>query len=429
MKKTIVAIFVLLSLFTPIKAQNFNDYFADKACRVDFQLCGNKDITNAYLSKIKEEPHWGGRRARLDDNLNLGQYRFQVLDSASNRLLYSDDFSSLYFEWQTTAEAEKLTKCFEQTLQFPYPLKTVVVKIERRLGFQDWETLLSINLNPHDKLIEKTQLNNVLVREIYKTKSTDKAVDIAIIAEGYTEAEQDKFFADAKRIADQLLSHQPFTKHGDKININAVGAVSEESGISMPQNIEWKNTALGAHFYTFYEPRYLTTPNIYKLHDLAAHVAYDAIIILANTTNYGGGGIYNFYAVASADSKKAQREVLVHEFGHSFAGLGDEYFKEIPDVLDDMYDLAKEPWEPNITTLVNFDMKWKNDLPTDTEIPTPINEQSKKQTIGVFEGAGYMTKGMYRPAYNCRMRTNEAESFCTVCEKSIERMILHLTED
>lgn len=412
----------------PVQSQKFENYFADKACRADFQLCGNKSTTKAYLVNIKEEPHWGGRRSRLSIDLNLGQYRFQIVDSASNELLYTDGFSTLYFEWQTTDEAARLEKCFEQTIQFPYPLNSAIVKIEKRLDFEAWESLLTFNLYPADKMIKKTKPQKTQVKEIFKNKSTDKAIDIAIIAEGYTAAEQDKFMADAERIAKQLTSHEPFTKHKNKINIYAVGAISEESGISMPQNDDWKNTAAGSHFYTFYSPRYLTTPDVFKLHDLAATVPYDAIMILANTSTYGGGGIYNFYAVASADSEKAQREVVVHEFGHSFGGLGDEYYKEIPDVLDDMYDITKEPWEPNITSLVNFDKKWKKDLCLGTNTPTPVNEQSKKQEIGVFEGAGYMTKGMYRPAYNCRMRTNEAESFCTVCEKSIENVIFHLTE-
>jgi hypothetical protein len=162
------------------------------------------------------------------------------------------------------------------------------------------------------------------------------------------------------------------------------------------------------------------------MHDIAANVPYDAILILANTENYGGGGIYNFYAVASADSKRAQREVVVHEFGHSFAGLGDEYFYET-DALDGMYDITQEPWEPNITSLVKFDRKWKKDLDPTTAIPTPLNEETKKLDIGVFEGAGYLSKGMYRPAYDCRMRTNDAESFCPVCEKAVERVILFLT--
>jgi hypothetical protein len=167
---------------------------------------------------------------------------------------------------------------------------------------------------------------------------------------------------------------------------------------------------------------------MFSIRNYAALVPYDAIYILANTSTYGGGGIYNFYALASADSKRAKSEVIVHEFGHSFAGLADEYYRESADVLDDMYDIKKEPWEPNITSLVRFDTKWKNDLPKNAQIPTAVTVESKKLPIGVFEGGGYLTKGMYRPAYDCRMRTNAAPAFCPVCEKAVERMILFLTE-
>jgi hypothetical protein len=165
---------------------------------------------------------------------------------------------------------------------------------------------------------------------------------------------------------------------------------------------------------------------MFRIRDYAALVPYDAIYILTNTPIYGGGGIYNFYALASADSKRAKKEVVVHEFGHSFAGLGDEYFREGADVLDGLYNLKNEPWEPNISTLIQFDKKWKNQLPEGTKIPTEINKDNKIN-IGVFEGGGYLTKGMYRPHFDCRMRTNTAADFCSVCKQSIEKVILFLT--
>jgi hypothetical protein len=364
----------------------------------------------------------------LDQTLNLGEYRFQVTDSVSGKLLYTDGFSSLFYEWQTTDESKVITKSFEQSIQFPYPKNAVTVKIEKRSGFDTWETLIQFAISPNDKLIQRSNPISVATKEILKSATPDKAVDIAIVAEGYTADLQEKFFADAQKLADNLFTHEPFIRHKSKINIYAIAAISVDSGISKPHENNWKNTAVGAHFYTFYEPRYLTSPNMFAIRNYAALVPYDAIYILANTSTYGGGGIYNFYALASADSKRAKSEVIVHEFGHSFAGLGDEYFKDKPDVLDDMYSLKVEPWEPNLTSLVNFDVKWKNDLPKGTPIPTPVTDETKKLAIGVFEGGGYLTKGMYRPAYDCRMRTNSAKAFCPVCEKAIERMILYLTE-
>jgi hypothetical protein len=166
--------------------------------------------------------------------------------------------------------------------------------------------------------------------------------------------------------------------------------------------------------------------NTFKVRDLAALVPYDAIYILANTSVYGGGGIYNLYAMTAADNKLST-QVTVHEFGHSFAGLADEYFYDKKDALDDMYDIKIEPWEPNITSLVQFDRKWKDQLPAGTVIPTPVNDTTKTK-IGVFEGGGYLSKGMYRPFFDCRMRTNKAPEFCPVCRQAVERRILFLTE-
>lgn len=424
-------IFISISLFFIVftaRSVEYKTYFENSACRVDFHFAGTSKTTTAFIDKIRQEPLWGGRRVHLDESLNLGEYRFQVTDSASGKLIYTDGFSSLYFEWQTTDEAKRMPKSFEQSIQFPFPRKAVVLSIQKRLDYDKWESLLTVSFSPTDKLIARNKPVQAPVKQICSSLTPEKAVDIAIIAEGYRAADSTKFFADAQKLADNLFTHQPFLRYKSRINVYAIAAASVDSGISKPQDNNWKNTAVGAHFYTFYEPRYLTSPNMFSIRNYAALVPYDAIYILANTTTYGGGGIYNFYALAASDSKRAKSEVIVHEFGHSFAGLADEYFRESADVLDDMYDIKKEPWEPNITSLVRFDLKWKNDLPKGATIPTIVTEESKKQPIGVFEGGGYLVKGMYRPAYDCRMRTNAAPAFCPVCEKAVERMILYLTE-
>ena len=422
--KTIFLICVLFSLSA--MTQNYSAYFTDKACRVDFHFCGNASETAVYLDKIKQEPYWGGRHSNLSEFMNLGDFRFRVLDSLSGRQIYIDGFSALFHEWQTTSEARKVSKSFEQTIQFPFPLNTVNLIIEKRLNYDKWQELYRLPLSPSDKLIQKTVPKNVPVKLITKTANSEKAIDIAVVAEGYTRNEKQKFFNDAQKLANNLLTHEPFTTYKSRINIFAIAAVSVESGISLARESGWKNTAVNSHFYTFYEPRYLTTENSFNLRDLAALVPYDAIYVLANTSTYGGGGIYNFYALTAADNKLAT-QVTVHEFGHSFAGLADEYFYD-KDVLDATYDIQKEPWEPNITSLVQFDKKWKNDLLPGTHFPTPQND-SIKTRIGAFEGGGYLTKGMYRPCYDCRMRTNKAPEFCPVCKKAIERMILYLTEE
>lgn len=425
MSKSTSQLILFLVFCSSVFSQQYSGYFTDKACRVDFNLCGNSTQTNVYLVKIKQEPFWGGRRSHLSNDLNLGDFRFRLLDSISGKQIYIDGFCALFHEWQSTPEAKLASKSFEQTIQFPFPKNTVTLVIEKRLDLDHWQELLSYKLVPTDKLIQQTKPKVVPVKTITKSVSSEKAIDIAVIAEGYTAKEQQKFYKDAQQLAENLLTHEPFTKYKDRINIYAIAAPSEDSGITVPQADNWKNTAVGSHFFTFYEKRYLTTPTSFKLRDLAALVPYDAIYVLANTSTYGGGGIYNFYALTAANNDLA-KQVTVHEFGHSFAGLADEYFYE-KDVLDNTYDIKKEPWEPNISSLVQFDRKWKSELPSGTQIPTPINDSTKTK-IGVFEGAGYLIKGMYRPYYDCRMRTNKAPEFCLVCKQAIEKMILFLTE-
>lgn len=426
MSKSAFALFLSFFYCSSFFAQEYKSFFTDKACRVDFHFCGNAHETAVFLDKIKQEPFWGGRHGHLSTDLNLGDFRFRVLDSLTNQQIYIDGFSALFHEWQSTPEALITSKSFEQTIQFPFPQRAVNLIIEKRLDFNKWYELFRYSLSPTDKLIQKSVPKPVPLKIISKMASPENAIDIAVIAEGYTANDRTKFFRDAQKLAENLLTHEPFAKYKNRINVYAIAAPSEQSGISLQKDSGWKNTAVSSHFYTFYEPRYLTTTNSFDLRDLAALVPYDAIYILANTSTYGGGGIYNFYALTAADNKLAT-QVTVHEFGHSFAGLADEYFYD-KDVLDGTYNTKKEPWEPNITTLVQFENKWKNQITGEMSIPTPGCD-SIKTKIGIFEGGGYLKKGIYRPAYDCRMRTNKAPEFCPVCKEAIERMILFLTDE
>jgi hypothetical protein len=423
-KSNFVLVLFLICSF-PFFGQQYTDFFIDKACRIDFHFCGNATQTSVFLDKVKQEPYWGGRRAHLSSDMNLGDFRFRLLDSISGKQIYINGFSALFHEWQSTPEALIISKSFEQSVQFPFPKKEVTFIIEKRIDLDHWQELFRCIISPADKLIQMTSPTKVPVKIITKTASPENAIDIAVIAEGYSAGEQQKFYEDAQRLAHNLLSYQPFTAYKNRINIYAIAATSVDSGVSMPQKSIWKNTVVGSHFYTFYEPRYLTTTNAFKLYDLAALVPYDAVYVLANTKTYGGGGIYNFYALTAAGNKLAT-QVTVHEFGHSFAGLADEYFYD-KDVLDATYDIKKEPWEPNITSLVQFERKWKSQLKENQPIPSVMADSSKFKT-GVFEGGGYLKHGMYRPSFDCRMRTNKAPAFCPVCQQAIEKMILFLTE-
>lgn len=426
MKKSILLLLGSMFLGSSVFALDFDQYFTQKTCRVDFHFVGDHQNTWMALSQIQQEPFWGGRTSRMNVEAGLGDFRYRVLDSVSNTLIYTDGFSALFHEWQSTPEAKTALKSFEQTIIFPFPHKTVKVFVDKRTNFDSWENIGELLVNPKDKLIRINKAERVPVQPWITQADVSKAIDIAILAEGYSAKEKAKFYKDAERLKKQLLSHEPFKKYASRLNFYAVAAVSEESGISKPHEDSWKKTAMASHYHTFYAPRYLTTMSVFKTRDFAGQVPYDAIYILANSQTYGGGGIYNHYALTSSDGRNSTY-VTVHEFGHSFAGLADEYFREGADVLDGMYTLEKEPWEPNITTMVNFDAKWKKSLPANFTHPTPVADSTAVE-VGLYEGGGYLTKGIFRPSYNCRMRTNIADKFCPVCDKSVEKRILFLTE-
>jgi hypothetical protein len=429
MKKAIVFV-MALSMQILAFGGSFQDFFGSGTCRIDFHLTGDARETKIALAGISREPFWGGPHSVDGRFMNLGDYRFEVTDSLSGKLIYSDGFNALFREWQTTPEALRLYKSFEQTIVFPFPLKTVQVKIQQRKSLDDWDNLTSFYVDPADKLIRLSSPQNIPVKVLKKNQPAENAVDIAIIAEGYTAREKSKFYKDAETLMQNISAHEPFKKHAAKLNFYAIAAASEVSGVSVPHEDKWVNSAVHSNYYTFYSERYLTSSQVFRVRDLAATVPYDAIYILVNTTSYGGGGIYNYYALTAARGRKAA-EVTVHEFGHSFAGLGDEYFYDNTDALDNTYSTDQEPWEPNITTLVNFDRKWKSMLPVSTPFPTPMpaDSISRRSTTltGVYEGAGYKAKGIYRPTPDCRMKTNEAPQFCPVCEKAVEERIKFLT--
>jgi hypothetical protein len=244
-------------------------------------------------------------------------------------------------------------------------------------------------------------------------------IDILFLAEGYREHEMDKFLEDARRSAGYIFSEEPFKSRREFFNVRAVKSVSKDSGTDIPGQGVWKNTLLNSSFYTFGIERYMTTMDFAAVCDVAANAHYDQIYILVNTEKYGGGGMYNLYSISAADNLDS-RAVVIHEFGHAFGGLADEYYNSAV-AYTDFFNLDIEPWNPNLTTLVNFESKWKDQIVKDTPIPTP-REEAFEHTVGVYEGGGYVAKDVYRPMIDCRMHTNDAP-FCPVCESALLKMI------
>jgi hypothetical protein len=419
-------LFILITFPICIFGQaNFNKYFIEKSLRFDFLLGGNSKEVKVYPAQIKQEPYWAGSQKNLIDKFNYGSYRFRVFDLNSDSLIFSKGFSTLFQEWQTTAEAKERNKTFYQAAIFPFPKNRIRLEIDARQWKGNFKTIFKTEIDPKNYFILKETPAPFETVKILNNGVPKNKVDVVILAEGYTEQEMDKFVKDAQRITSYLFNSEPFKSDKKNFNVTAVLTPSIESGTDIPGENSYKNTHFNSSFYTFDISRYLTVSDMKTVYDAAAVVPYDHIYILVNTERYGGGGFYNFVTVCTADNSLT-KEVAVHEFGHGFAGLGDEYYTSAV-AYEDFYNLKVEPWEPNLTTLVNFDLKWKKMVADSIPIPTP-REEKYNNTVGVFEGGGYMEKGIYSPFIDCRMKSNNAKDFCPVCQEAIKKVIRFYSE-
>lgn len=412
-----------------VSAQSFSDYFANKTLRIDYVFAGNAENQIVALDELATSDGWAGRRVNLDRIPVRGNGELKLIDTKSGKTIYRTSFSSLFQEWLVTEEASQTTKSFEATFLVPFPKQEVFAEITLLDNKGEKQTSLRHRIEPEDKLIRNMNGRETAPHEyLLKSGSAEECIDIAIVAEGYAAKDMEIFMRDARTACDEIFRYEPFASHKEKFNVVAVKIESKQSDVSVPQDGIWRQTALNSNFHTFYSPRYLTTNSVHLIHDSLVGIDYEHLIILANTDTYGGGGIYNSYTLTTAHNPQF-KPVVVHEFGHSFGALADEYFYEQADHTENTYDLKYEPWEQNITSLVDFESKWKDMLDKRTSVPTePTDKRKEKYTVGVYEGGGYMTKGMYRPAVVCRMRDNVATQFCPVCQRAIERIIIYNTE-
>lgn len=403
---------------------DYNQHFTGQSMRVDFIFAGNADSENIYLDKIKKEPFWGGTRSQLIDWFDYGEYQLEITDIESGEIIFKRGFCTLFEEWQTTTEAKNMDKSFQQTINFPYPQNPVQLKLYSRSWEGSFDEVYAIEIQPDDYFINPETHNYQYEKLVDNGESWEKA-DLVFLAEGYTAEEMDKFKNDVQRFVSYLFNEEPYKTEAENFNIWIVKSPSKDSGTDIPGKNIYKKTAMNSSFYTFDSERYLTTGDVFKVRDIASVVPYDDICIVVNSEKYGGGGIYNHYAIFTSDHPLSEK-VFIHELGHSFAGLGDEYYTSSTS-YNDFFNLEIEPWQPNLTTLQAFDKKWEPMIDENTPVPTP-RKKAFKQTIGVFEGGGYVSKGMYSPFMDCRMKSNEAESFCPVCQEAIKKMIRFKSE-
>lgn len=411
---------------------------AQRTLRADYIFSGDDKSAEISLDGLCCFDGWAGRNVNTSSVLLRGNGQITMMDALNGEVLWCNSFSTLFQEWQATEEATRVRRSFENVFLLPMPESKALVRVEL-YGFKGEVTAsLEHMVDPSDILIRHLPASGAPCRVLLESGSPKECIDVAIVAEGYTADEAELFYSDAKTAMDEILSYAPFRQYRDRFNFIAVALPSAESGVSVPKDGVWRNTALGSHFSTFYSDRYLTTLRLRTLHDALAGLDYEHIIILANTDTYGGGGIYNSYTLTTAHHP-AFKPVVVHEFGHSFAGLADEYYYD--DQYVEMYYPDAEPWEKNISTLKDFSAKWYNLLPRSLrkKISKPVDAAhmwkeigAGAQTgsyVGIYEGAGYQSKGVYRGFPDCRMHTNTAPIFCPVCQQAIAELIEYNTEE
>ena len=400
----------------------FNHFFLDKTLRIDYIHTGNYNEENFYLLSMSEEPYWSGSIVNLKDTFNLGNNFIEVRDLSTDKLIFSRGFSNLFWEWRLLPEAKNNIRSFYEVLEIPYPKKAIRIDIFSRDTFLRFKKIKTWYINPNNyRISHDKQVYNFKIDTLLFSGNSHIKVDVVFLAEGYTQSEMTKFLKDAERMIRKLFDFPPFNTHKDDFNFWAVESVSKETGTDDPVKDIWKNTLLNTHFNTFNSNRYLTTTDLRTIHDVALQVPHDQIYVLVNTDKYGGGGVYNYFSLTTVDNQLSEL-VFVHEFGHAFAGLADEYFYDEDDYKD-YYPKNIEPWEPNITSLTQFRTKWKDMIADSIPIPTP-NDKKYLHVLGAFEGGGYVSKGIYRPAYSCIMKSLQGNNkFCPVCQQVILRRI------
>ncbi len=419
MKKLLLTL--LLVATCSVSFAQFDKYFYNKTLRYDYYHAGNSQQEYIFFDKLIEEPYWGGSKTQLIDKLQYGNHLFKVFDLKSGEEIYSRGFCSLLQEWQHTPEAQKTQIAHPEGVVMPFPKDKVRIEFYSRNDKNEFVKVSEDIIDPNTYNVEKP-LYDRDVFEVHYSGASSQKVDIVLVSEGYIESERALFEQDCQVFKESILKFSPYKENADKFNIRAVWAPSKQQGVSIPGEGIYKNTVLGAKFYTFGSERYQMTDDLQKVRDVAANAPYDLIYILTNTQKYGGGGVYNYYGISAAHNTASTDKIYVHEFGHLFLGLGDEYDYGGEGMT--LYKGKFEPWEANVTSLVDFDKKyhWTKFLSKGTKSATPKTEENIDK-VGIYEGAGYYTKGLYRPMQDCLMRSFKTDKFCPVCQSAILEMI------
>ncbi len=466
-----VAVVLVLAVISRGSAQQptvvFDRYFTDKTMRVDYFHSGGMGQEIVALERIVSDGAWPGSRTRLIDDTNLGKYLVEVIDRTTNAVIYSRGFATIYGEWETTAEFKTLHKTYPESLRFPWPKAPVQVVLKKRDTQQAFRELWSTVIDPGSRFVNPADTAAAgKVWTVFENGPASAKVDLLVISEGYSADQIEKFHRDVRRLVGQLFEYEPFKSRRADFNVRALDLPSPRPGVNRARANSFRRTPMSVEYNIFDSERYILTYDDRALRNVASAAPYDFIEILVNEEQYGGGGIFNFQATASVDHAYAEY-VFVHEFGHHFAALADEYYTS-----DVAYETGAtthiEPWEPNVTALNDpARLKWRDLVEPNTPLPTPWDKDAyEKQSresqaqrrkllasgapqseidklfreeegwstkllggmkfsgkVGAFEGASYEARGLYRPEADCIMFTRDPVGFCRVCRRAIERVI------
>ena len=422
MKKIICILWACLLATFSAHAQHFDQYFVDKTLRISYLHIGDHQTESLEIDHYTAGGVWSGTRSFLIEPYFYGDIAVEMFDSLSNKLIYSRSYSCLFTEYKTTERAKSEVARMEECVNVPFPRSTVRLKFTAYDRKRNAEVLYDNYFNPNTTPIQPMR-QEYKVMTLHKGNTPDKAIDILFIPDGYSKKDRKVLKHDMKRFASYVMNCSPYREMADKVNIRAIEGYSEQSGITQPQNDFYVKTLLNCAYNALDLDRYLMCLGVWNMHDVADDAPYDAIVIICNSEKYGGGGIYNFYCTVYNHGEYPDY-VIVHEMGHLIGGLADEYYTSDVSVQD-FYPAGVEPVEPNVTTLVDFDSKWKSMLDPSTPVPTePVKANDPNfDRLGVYEGGGYVAKGVFRPALHCTMHQIRYDDFCPVCHKVMEEVI------
>ena len=423
--KSGITLLFLVFIFSSVLAQKNGDEIFKERIRYDYLLVGDNDEVNVVPVQLKKEKGWG-KIVEPNMQFEYGTYKFQIR-STKNTLLYEFGFSPIFQEYQTTAEAKYRKRSFYNVAVFPNFEQDLIIEFFDRNQQNEWVSIYLDSINYDGFNVINETNDQFKIDTILWSGTSDSKIDLVFLAEGYQANQMEKFIADSKRMATALFDAKPYKNYENRFNILAVEVPSVETGMDQPRIGDFKNTAFNSSFNTFNSARYLTTFDLEAVYDALAGIAFDHFFVLVNSERYGGGGFYNYLNLTTVDNYQSEF-VFIHEFGHGFAGLGDEYYTSSTGYDDQFYFEGVEPWEPNITTMADFEKKWSQMINDTIPVPTP-RDSIYANVVGAFEGGGYLAKGVFSPMEDCWMNSRKAGAFCPVCQKAIENIILHNSKE